>query len=70
MKLLRPLHRRRVRRRNRMTVLDSKGLLEHFKARGVALSGEKELSGYLQRHNIPFHRDGQGEIWVSIEQDS
>lgn len=69
MKLLRPLHRRRVRRRNRMTVLDSAGLLEYLATKGIAVDGLEGLPGYLQRHNIPFHRDGQGEIWVSIEQE-
>ena len=50
-----------------MSVLDSTGLLAHLEQQGVSLAGVEKLEPYLQQQQIPYHRDSQGEIWVSIQ---
>jgi hypothetical protein len=61
MKLLRPLHRQRTRRRSRALVLNGDDLAAHF---GVA---RKDLQNHLDAKQIPYHLDSRGEIWASIE---
>ncbi len=61
MKLIRPLHRQRTRKRNRAEVLNSAELAVLF---GVPA---EDLAAYLQRRNISYHKDSNGEIWVSQE---
>ena len=59
MKLLRPLHRQRTRRRATHTVLGNEDLAAHY---GVRLS---DLEQHLISHDLPFHKDSRGNIWAS-----
>ena len=62
-KLLRPLHRQRTRRRNKARILNSKDLL-------LLLEIEREdLEAYLNARRLPFHKDSCGEIWLSTFTD-
>ena len=61
MKLLRPLHRQRTRRRNHFQVLGSDQLASHF---GVA---REHLEEELRALGVAFHKDSRGELWASIE---
>ena len=63
MKLLRPLHRQRTRRRARAVVLSTDALAEHFD-----IPAEK-LELYLKSHAMPYHKDSTGELWMSINVD-
>lgn len=63
MKLLRPLHRQRSRRRNHFTVLGNEDLAAHY---GVRFS---ELESYLVKHDLPFHKDSCANIWASCERN-
>ena len=64
MKLLRPLHRQRSRRRNNFTVLGNEDLAAHYCVRF------SDLESYLVKHNLPFHKDSCANIWASCERDS
>ena len=61
MKLLRPLHRQRTRRRTKLTVLGNEDLAAHY---CVTLH---ELEAHLLNSNLPFHKDSRGNIWASCE---
>ncbi len=63
MKLLRPLHRQRTRRRNRFTVLGNEDLAAYY---GVS---RQALEAYLERNKLPFHKDSCGNIWASCERE-
>ena len=63
MKLLRPLHRQRTRRRSRLTVLGNEDLAAHHCVR------MSELERYLLKRQIPFHKDSAGNVWASCERD-
>ena len=63
-KLLRPLHRQRTRRYRRATVLNSTELCDHF-----AIAPE-DLEILLRREGVHFHKDSQGEIWLSSFADA
>ena len=60
-KLLRPLHRQRTRRRNRVSVLASAELAVHF-----AIEIE-QLEHFLVDQDIAYHKDSQGELWATVE---
>ena len=60
MKLLRPLHRQRTRRRARAVVLSTDALAEHFKV------PPEKLEHYLQTQEMPYHKDSTGELWMSV----
>ena len=63
MKLLRPLHRQRTRRRNKARILNSEDLL-------LLLEVDREdLEAYLNARRLPFHKDSCGEIWLSTFTD-
>ena len=63
MKLLRPLHRQRSRRRNKSRILNTEDLL-------VLLDVEREdLEAYLNARRLPFHKDSRGELWLSTFTD-
>lgn len=62
MKLLRPLHRQRTRKRQRLRVLNSDELVAHF-----GLASPESLATYLTERRLPYHRDSRGIIWASIE---
>lgn len=63
MKLLRPLHRQRARRRNKARILNSEDLL-------LTLDIEREdLEAYLNARRLPYHKDSCGEIWLSTFSD-
>ena len=62
MKLLRPLHRQRARRRSRAVILDGRELAEKY---DVQIGG---LEDYLIANQLPFHKDSQGEIWASVSE--
>lgn len=62
MKLVRPLHRQRRRRRARWQVLNAAELSERF---GVPLH---ELETTLVSQGIDFYKDSQDNIWASVEQ--
>ena len=59
-KLLRPLHRQRVRRHPRAQVLDSAELCAYF---GVP---RQHLLATLAEQGIAYHSDSQGEVWASV----
>ena len=61
MKLLRPLHRQRTRRRTRLTVLGNEDLAAHH---CVTLN---ELEAHLLVSKLPFHKDSRGNIWASCD---
>jgi len=61
MKLLRPLHRRRVRRQSQFTVLGNEDLAAYFDVR------YDQLQNYLEKMDVPFHKDSSGNIWASCE---
>ncbi len=63
MKLLRPLHRQRTRRRTRFIVLGNEDLAAHHGVRA------KDLEAYLLRKGLPFHKDSCGNIWASCERE-
>ena len=63
MKLLRPLHRQRTRRRSTARVLDQSELAERF---GVELADLKE---HLEHQGVRYHMDGQSRLWASIRDD-
>lgn len=63
MKLLRPLHRQRTRRRSRLTVLGNEDLASHYCVH------RNELERYLQHRQIPFHKDSAGNVWASCERE-
>ncbi len=65
MKLLRPLHKRRSRRRQRAIILNSSELTEHFGLSQQAMAAQS-LEQFLKLHQIPYHKDSKGEIWASI----
>ena len=101
MKLLRPLHRRRSRRRARARVLSSQELIDYFDIsmqshnadlvepqslpaehvnKLVSENRSQEdktidkldlmrLEQCLQQQGISYHKDSQGEIWASINDD-
>ena len=58
-KLLRPLHRRRTKRKVRAQVLNSEELCAAFNV------SRAQLVEHLQSSDVPFHIDSQGEIWAS-----
>ena len=64
MKLLRPLHRQRARRRNRVHVLGNEDLAAYY---CVPFS---ELEAYLLKHHLPFHKDSCGNLWASCERET
>ena len=64
MKLLRPLHRQRTRRHNRLTVLGNEDLAAYYCVR------LGDLEPYLRQHQIPFHKDSIGNVWASCERES
>ena len=59
-KLLRPLHRQRIRRRARVEVV---GLVELADRFGVA---KNEVEAHLIDRGIAFHKDSNGGIWCSV----
>lgn len=61
MKLLRPLHRQRTRRRLRYTVLGNEDLAAHHE---VSLPA---LESHLLQQGLPYHKDSRGNIWASCE---
>ncbi|MCR9260828.1 MAG: hypothetical protein NXH95_13960 [Pseudomonadaceae bacterium] len=61
MKLLRPLHRRRVRRQSQFTVLGNEDLAAYFDVR------YDQLQNYLEKMDVPFHKDSSGNIWASCQ---
>ena len=60
MKLLRPLHRQRTRRRTTARVLDEQELAAEFDTSVEALEAR------LISEGIAFHKDSQGRIWASL----
>ena len=64
MKLLRPLHRQRVKRRNKAVILSSNELVDTL---GIP---REDLEAYLSERGLPFHKDSQGEIWLSSFADA
>jgi len=58
-KLLRPLHRRRSKRKARAQVLNSAELCESLNIE------RRALEQHLKDTNIAYHVDSQGEIWAS-----
>lgn len=64
MKLLKPLHRQRTRRRNKFHVLGNQDLAAYY---CVSLS---ELEDYLVEHGLPFHKDSCGNLWASCKKDT
>ena len=61
-KLLRPLHRRRTRRRSRAVVLGGNELAAHYQ---VPLA---ELETFLTEHTMKYHKDSRGELWASVSE--
>ncbi len=59
MKLLRPLHRQRTRRRTRFTVLGNDDLAAYYGVR------RQELEEHLMKRRIPYHKDSAGNVWAS-----
>jgi hypothetical protein len=60
MKLLRPLHRQRTRRRSTARVLD-----EHELAAELAIPLQ-DLEANLISQGIAYHKDSRGRIWASV----
>jgi len=60
-KLLRPLHRQRTRRRNRVTVLSTAELAVHF---AIEIG---QLECFLAAQGVAYHKDSQGELWATVE---
>ena len=59
-KLLRPLHRQRVKKTAKFTVYAGTELCELL---ALSLS---ELEARLTARGLPYHKDSQGELWVSL----
>jgi hypothetical protein len=60
MKLVRPLHRQRTRKRNEFQVLSGEALASHFEV------SRANLEAYLDAAGIAYHKDSRGELWASI----
>ena len=63
MRLLRPLHRQRVRKRSQFTVLGNEDLAAYFDVR------YDQLQNHLEKMDIPFHKDSSGNIWASCQNE-